>query len=493
MAGLPLTPDEGLLERLQRSVEFMEHALAHVSGGSAIDRMVAVHGLDNAVEYLLRIVLDALDIEAKTQKNLDTIELASLFGEVHAFVRNEHDLRLPYRTEIKKLRQLRNLVQHGMVDPASELQPMATIVTRFYEYVFVNIFGLRPTDLRLSQLVRNSAVRVHLEKAEDRIAAGDYLETVVAARDAFDNAFYERRRYSTLRLNAIPVLLRAGEHKSQFFNELVDEIEQLRFGIDATRFQRFQEYVRHIPMDHRVEWRGNLVMQRPWQKEDAEFCYRFVAQTVMQWQNGDVPPLQKPDLSKLPDSSHRFGGVKLDGEAHLITYDLGSVMAGEIEVFLVDETTKEQLAGLPLNREYDYLEERRIGNDVESRFFLRVHLENRIVRLLTHNPGRWEVILHLEPVPLTWYRQDFEAGKLDYETPSINTADKEEIRGIYPDLINDEIAAEIVAVRGKQGTYRTRSDLEQVPGITDAQVSWICRFARADVARPLTPEGVPLL
>lgn len=490
---LPLEPDDALLERLQRSVEFFEHAMSHVSGVTAIERMVAVHSLDNSVEYLLRIVLDAFDIEAKTGKNLDTVELASLASEVNAYFQAEYELRVPYRTEIKKLRKIRNLVQHGMLDPVGDLNHLATIVDRFYKFVFDSLFGTDPKDLRISQLIRDVGVRELLAKAEDAIDQGDYLKAIVAARDAFDNAFYNRRRSSNLRLNSIPVLLdEGGTFKNHFFAGLVDEVEQLRFGVDARDFRRFEEYVRHIPAEDRAEWQGNLVMQRPWKQEDAEFCYRFVAQTVIQWQNAELAPLYEKNLSELPDWIEHFAGVSIPQDSHSMSYDLGDDKDGQIEVFVVGEALKEALEDLPLGREYDHVSERLQDGEFEWRSFNRVELKNRLVRLLTHNPSRWEVILYVIPVPLTWYGQEFEDATLVKETPCINTASIDEIVDVYPDLITSEVAESVVRVREQQGRFRTRRDLEQVPGITAKQVDWLCRFTRAQPTAPLQLDQTPL-
>jgi ribosomal protein S13 len=83
--------------------------------------MVTIHSLDGIVESLLRIIVQHLDIEAKTGRNLDTTELSGLAGEVNRFLIENFDLTLPYVSEIKQIRQIRNLVQHGMVDAGPDI------------------------------------------------------------------------------------------------------------------------------------------------------------------------------------------------------------------------------------------------------------------------------------------------------------------------------------------------------------------------------------
>ena len=33
--------------------------------------------------------------------------------------------------------------------------------------------------------------------------------------------------------------------------------------------------------------RIGVVMQRPWQQQDAEFCYHFVVDIILKWQNSE--------------------------------------------------------------------------------------------------------------------------------------------------------------------------------------------------------------
>jgi hypothetical protein len=75
---LPKRPDAVITTLLARALLFLTHATQHSRLNSPLDRMVSVHSLDNSVEYLLRIVVQHLDIETATGKTLDTTELAAL-------------------------------------------------------------------------------------------------------------------------------------------------------------------------------------------------------------------------------------------------------------------------------------------------------------------------------------------------------------------------------------------------------------------------------
>ena len=59
---IPKKPDKVTLELLVRARLFLSHAISHSSTNSTIDRMVAIHGLDNTLEFLIRIIIQHLDI-----------------------------------------------------------------------------------------------------------------------------------------------------------------------------------------------------------------------------------------------------------------------------------------------------------------------------------------------------------------------------------------------------------------------------------------------
>lgn len=177
---LPKSPDSNTLTLLSRANQFLAQALSHSTGTSSLDRMITIHGLDGSIENLLRIVVQHLDIPAATGRNLETTELAGLAGEVNAFLRDNHSLTLPYLSEIKQMRQIRNLVQHGMVDAGPDIPRCCTISERFFDRVLVSVFGIQREEIRSSFLVRNSEVRRQLRTAEHRIDAGQFLESVVS-------------------------------------------------------------------------------------------------------------------------------------------------------------------------------------------------------------------------------------------------------------------------------------------------------------------------
>ena len=115
---LPLAPTPDIMELLIKAKHFLEHAMIHAQTGNSFDSMIAIHSLDNSIEYLLRILIKHLEIEEKTGKTINTPELMALFSEVDKFLKeytqlNGKGIGLPFENEIRQLRVLRNNVQHG--------------------------------------------------------------------------------------------------------------------------------------------------------------------------------------------------------------------------------------------------------------------------------------------------------------------------------------------------------------------------------------------
>ena len=354
--------------------------------------MIAVHGLDNSIENLLRLVIDHLDIGVVTGKRLETSDLAFLAGEVNRFLQDHHDSALPYLREIKSMRQIRNLVQHGMVDAGPDIGQLRVKAMRFFDRVLNDIFGIKWDEVRVSSLVSESDVKRHLETAEHERDEEQFLEAVVACRNAFENALYAKTKSSALNLFSLSVLMESkAEDKGSywFYTHMLDELQLLRLGVDATRYSGFLNYIRHIPSSYSVnKSAGHTIMQRPWNNEDASFCYGFVADTVLKWQNEQLPPLYDKGASpkyerklwldevELPE---RFsgGGVSILGEGE------------NIEQFYTDGATKEGFETLVQGRDYDMLIQRYKDDVIDFERKRRITLKAKSSRLVTNDPERW--------------------------------------------------------------------------------------------------------
>lgn len=480
---IPKKPDYKTFELLTRAKLLLDHAISHANCASSIDRMIAIHELDNSIEYLLKIIILSLDIESITGKNFENCTLKELAGEVNKFLSDHHKINLPYLSEIKMIRQIRNLVQHCVIDPKPDIERFSRITERLFDKVFINIFDISREELKISSLINNDELKAHLKSAEKYIDEKDFLLSIVSSRDAFENALFLQLKNSEIKLSSIPALveLNKSSNKSyQFFEKITDIIEMLRLNINLKKYDRFFEYMKHIPSKYNVSKdEGYVIMQRQWNREDAMFCYGFVSETIIKWQEEELEPIYITDLIDKYIFEKKIGDVILSensyGYSCSFLYALGQPI---VDLIYVDKFVKEKIDKLISEKDYLYLEKIYKNGKLETIIEYKIKLLNINKKLITNNPERWEITLWYNQIPLTWYRKDYKDDKVINETPCINTANENELRSIYEDLITEKIAKKIVSLRKAIGKICHIEDLKKIDGITNEQIMWLASFTR---------------
>ena len=409
---LPIVPNPHIMELLIKAKHFFEHATIHAQTGNSFDSMIAIHSLDNSIEYMLRIIIKHLEIEEKTGKTINTAELAVLFGEVDKFLKERTLLDgkavgLPFEIEIKQLRVLRNNVQHGMILPISELKTFIDYGDRFFKKVLVKVFGLTPQEIAYSTLIENEKIKAHLISAEEKISEGKFLPAVVACRDAFELGEFLLRPYShhIAKMAAIPRIKQESMELYWYIQSLEQEISILGTNINASDYRVFQRYIDHIPGEYRAIKSGYSVMQREWEKRDAEFCYAFVSQVLLNWQLTQEKPLYEVDMSNYPVLKH---------DKKIAEVNIPELFAEKTCVYLADDDTtgelmfvgkdaKEKLQKISAGQICTF--ENRITNAKTDALF-REYKECVIITacdfdLILNNEPLWEYMLYYRTIPFT--------------------------------------------------------------------------------------------
>ena len=409
---LPITPNSHIMELLIKAKHFFEHATMHAQSGHSFDTMIAIHSLDNSIEYLLRIIIRHLEIEEKTGKTINTAELASLFGDVDKFLKectllDGKGVGLPFEVEIKQLRSLRNNVQHGMILPISELRTFIDYGERFFRKVLAKVFGLTPQEIAYSTLVENEQIKAHLISAETSIAAGDFLPAIVACRDAFElGEFLLRPDSHHFAKRAItPRIKQESLDFYWYIQSLEQELSILGTGINASDYRLFIRYIDHIPGEYRAVKSGYRVMQREWEKRDADFCYAFVSQTILNWQLTQEKPLYEVDMSNYPQHRHdkKIAGVSIPEiyPDKMCYYATDDDTNGEL--MFLDKEAKENLQRITSGQICFF--EHKITNEKTGALF-REYKEHIMVtacefNLILNNGPLWEFMLYYRTIPFT--------------------------------------------------------------------------------------------
>ncbi|MBO5081860.1 MAG: hypothetical protein J6C06_04560 [Lachnospiraceae bacterium] len=408
---LPLTPSPHIMELLIKAKHFLEHAIMHAQTGNSFDTMIAIHSLDNSIEYLLRILIKHLEIEEKTGKAINTPELMGLFSEVDKFLKERtlldgKKIGLPFENEVRQLRVLRNNVQHGLILPIGELKMFIDYGERFFDKILSKVFGLTAQEIAYSTLIENGDIKAHLVAAEQNIVMGRFLDAIVACRDAFELGDFLLRHNSHHynKMAVMPHLKQESIELYWYIESLEQEISILGTNINPADYRLYRRYIDHIPGEYRAIKTGYTVMQREWEKRDADFCYAFVAQAILYWQLTQEKPLYEVDMSGYPVHKHN---KKIDGVSIPEIYPKKACIYVEDEcmgqLMLVSDEVKEKLQKISPGQICYF--ENEIINAKSGAIFRKyneyISIDACEFNLILNNGPLWEFVLFYRIIPFT--------------------------------------------------------------------------------------------
>ena len=403
---LPKQPDEEIMKLLIKAKHFLEHAKQHIALDNDFDIMIAIHSLDNSIEYILRILIRHLEIEEITGTTINSCELAQLIGTIQKFLRDNTDKSLSLVPEMKMIRELRNLVQHGMILPTHEVEAYFSYGEKFFLRTLEKFFGITIDKINYSTIIKSDFIRDLICQAENKIAAGVYLEAIVAVRDAFDYAGFIYNRTGRTRIYRAPVLAELKETSENLFYYLKEIDKKINLNvsnIDAQKYKQYAEYIDCIPREYRAERHGNTVLNRPWNKHDAEFCYSFVANAILQWELSEYQPIQEHStdfLGKPIKFVETIGGVEIG----TVFSGFGCLYAYETwlaHLFYCDNSTVEKIRECLQNKVVEKNTKRYHGDIKDIHKTSICLVKNYNIDFLMNQPPTWEVIVIYNEIPFT--------------------------------------------------------------------------------------------
>ncbi|TDR14626.1 helix-hairpin-helix protein [Marinicella litoralis] len=479
---LPITPSHNTLNLLVRAKLLLENALAKASNPSGVDSLIAMLGFDNVIEFSLRIISDHVEYETVTGKIFAETELGQMAGDINRLLKDNDLGNLPQLANIKLLRKVRNLIQHGGLDPGNDLDRFSKVTKTFFDKMLKKFFGMTADKLAISSLINDKVVGEFLHDAENQIENSEYLEAIVSCRDAFDNALFQRNKYNRHRIDAVPAVVELAKSSGllkHYFESTEKSINLLKFGVDSVKYDHFQEILLHIPHELTADKSGNQVLQRKWSLNDAQFCYSFVSNQILKWENESIPPLYEDSADDYFIAKEYLDGVWLKNvfnESTMVYFDNDTSL--HTLLFVTDNEMKSVFESFQEDCSYEYVTEflREDRQTVETKTSSMIKVLFKSLKIITHNPVRWAAALHLKQLPLTWKREDLIGNQLKVTSLSINEASSDELFKVLG--LRDPICEKIISLREEGAKILSLEQLLQIEGINEFEIKQLRNSTR---------------
>lgn len=300
--GSAETTDDGatITRRLLLAKQLYVHALSHAQSSAALDKMIAVHNFHNAIEVVLRTIMLAYEIRPEREMNITFEAMLQAIDDAPAF--REKSLRLPYRTELRKLNTTRNLVQHHAHEPEKATMEEWHVFSRgFLRKSLERYFKIQFETLSSIALIEDERLRRVLELHHKATTHTDWKASVCASKLAFEYASISLRQNLPSGRSSWSFFARTRANTSEM-KDLVDKIDKrftesehyvvlLTSGVksgDYARFSRLRIFV-HIMAAQNPHFESSM-RQEEIERDEAEWVHEFVVQTIIGWQNAGLQP-----------------------------------------------------------------------------------------------------------------------------------------------------------------------------------------------------------
>jgi hypothetical protein len=272
------------------------HALGHSKASPAVDKMIAVHNFHNAVEVVLRAILLEHEIRVENHLNLDFEALMNNIDQFELF--KAAGQRLPYRTELRKLNSIRNLVQHHAHEPEeSTMEEWRVFSHRFLCKAYLEYFGVDFDQMSLRDFIADGRLKQLLVLTDNYLETNRWDDAVCASKLAFHYASSSLE--ANVRIQDSSAFF-ASSRLDRGLREVVENLYSrigaaesyaaiLASGINAADFARYKR----SPIIVGLIFGGGPYFQNmhgPVQESDALWVRDFVTDSILRWQNGGFGP-----------------------------------------------------------------------------------------------------------------------------------------------------------------------------------------------------------
>lgn len=297
--------DDVIQKRVLLAKEFYLNGVESSRKTDPLNKMMAVHNFHISIEIAVKSIL--LKYEIRNEKTLN-IDFESMLNEVDKFQEfKEKGLKLPYRQEIRNLNQMRNLVQHHVIEPdESNMDDWRLFSYRFLQRVFNSYFEIDFDKVSRISFINDEGLRKYLERSQREMTNNNYNSSSCFSAGAFE---YASLSFSDFIPNSSSeFFITSGLGHSGVSRDLQDAFKKtlkrvddsehfsalLASGVNLSDYKKYKDSspIVHIMLGGRQQY--ETFSGKVFDQESTLWLQNFVISTFIKWQQLGLNP-------KIPD------------------------------------------------------------------------------------------------------------------------------------------------------------------------------------------------
>lgn len=255
--------------------------------------MLACHHYDLSIEMLLRMICTDLNIKLKLKED----GFWHIWELVNTEVQKKFKNGLPLMHEIEALRNTRNSIQHAGTIPSDlDVERFEGYTRTFLEDTIKKVFSINFEQVKLSELIDDTILKVYLDEAENLLSENNFEEAIKKLSVAFEigktkslGNIYEDDWSRILRPFAFDDIEKILGRRA--IRDLVEAFEKTEKMLNMLALRLdYEDYLNFKKKSFEVVWyigeskpKAIGITSEPITKENADFCYNFVLNSFITW------------------------------------------------------------------------------------------------------------------------------------------------------------------------------------------------------------------
>ncbi len=315
--------DEVIQKMLIFSKMLFNHGVNHSNKNTYLDRFLAIHHFDNAIELFLRTIVIKYDIRFKEEPSFK-----KLWGEINKELEKKiSNYNLPLVSQITNLHNARNLSQHeGDAISFENIIKYQGYAKDFLSKCSEDIFKINFNKVYVSSFIDDTKIKDALIESEKYIEENNFKQAIESSAKAFyylkynehDDLFWDKlRRFMFLgggviaekrwnssihssdklerqiddKINKFAEQLnnRLNERArkiNEFAKVMEEEFAIIKLGVDYKEYKHFNKIspdVLSSALDGPIRFVG--IDELNYNEENARFCLEFVLEAALKLQS----------------------------------------------------------------------------------------------------------------------------------------------------------------------------------------------------------------